>query len=213
MFYFRINKLRLKDNRESGFWPWQSGLAEIRFVSLVTTGDSNFPDLEPLMAATERTEQRKHFKAIVKRVVSARQLLTVDNVKDGHEFTFGDEGYVLYQANNIPDDLHLCFLAIEDDGDVRNTGSIVSAVVKDDGFDDFLSNLLVALGTATNPALLAGIAAAKYATHVISQNLKNNEDDQAGLLYMSLNRQEHYRHGERKKDNVPDLTGNMFLDY
>ena len=40
-----------------------------------------------------------------------------------------------------------------------------------------------------------------------------NMDEMIGVLCMSLNRLKHYRHGERKRDNVPDLTNNMFVDY
>lgn len=34
-----------------------------------------------------------------------------------------------------------------------------------------------------------------------------------GILYMSLNRREHYLHGDRKKDNVPDLQNQMTINY
>lgn len=54
---------------------------------------------------------------------------------------------------------------------------------------------------------------AKFLTNIVSTTLKNNPDDQLGLLYMSLNKQEHYRYGERKRDGIPDLTGNIRVDY
>ena len=34
-----------------------------------------------------------------------------------------------------------------------------------------------------------------------------------GILYMLLNRVEHYLHGEQKNDDVPDLTNDMTVDY
>ncbi|MBP1730274.1 MAG: hypothetical protein H6Q55_703 [Deltaproteobacteria bacterium] len=40
-----------------------------------------------------------------------------------------------------------------------------------------------------------------------------NKDDQIGVAYQSFNRFEHYPHGERKKDDVPDLSNNIFIDY
>jgi len=40
-----------------------------------------------------------------------------------------------------------------------------------------------------------------------------NKDDQIGLSYQSFNRFEHYPHGERKRDDVPDLSNNVRIAY
>ena len=40
-----------------------------------------------------------------------------------------------------------------------------------------------------------------------------DRDDQVGLYYLSLNRLEHYPNGERKRDEVPDLSNNVRVDY
>jgi len=40
-----------------------------------------------------------------------------------------------------------------------------------------------------------------------------NKDDQVGLAYQSFNKPEHYPHGERKRDDVPDLSNNVLIDY
>lgn len=53
----------------------------------------------------------------------------------------------------------------------------------------------------------------EFSTRVVATTLKNNPDDQPGLLYMSLNKQEHYRYGERKRDGIPVLSGNIRVDY
>jgi hypothetical protein len=58
-----------------------------------------------------------------------------------------------------------------------------------------------------------GLSIAKFAFRVITQTLLNNKDDQIGVLYQSFNRFEHYPHGERKKDDVPDMSNNMRIDY
>ncbi len=36
-------------------------------------------------------------------------------------------------------------------------------------------------------------------------------DDQVGLYYLSLNRMEHYPNGERKRDDVPNLSNNVWV--
>ena len=54
---------------------------------------------------------------------------------------------------------------------------------------------------------------AKFVSRAIPQVLVRNRDDQVGLYYMSLNRMEHYPNGERKRDNVPDLSNNVRVDY
>ena len=120
---------------------------------------------------------------------------------------------MVYQSDKIPADFNWCFVAIEDDGDVRNVGTSIDEVLKNPGFDSFTSNLAVLVGAAANPAYTAGVVVAKFVAEVVARNLKEKKDDLAGLLYMSLNRREHYPHGERKRDKVPDLTGNMIIDY
>jgi hypothetical protein len=50
-------------------------------------------------------------------------------------------------------------------------------------------------------------------SRAIPQVLVRNRDDQVGLYYLSLNRMEHYPNGERKRDDVPDLSNNVRVDY
>ncbi|MCP4609568.1 MAG: hypothetical protein GY845_12730 [Planctomycetes bacterium] len=213
MFYFRINKVRIIDNRENAFLFFTRDLAEIKLVSLITTGNTSFPDLDPFLAETNPEKKKQLAAAMVAQVVSNRILATIDNVKDGQTINFGDTGYVVFQANTIPQDFNWCFIALEDDGDVRNVGSSIDEVLKNPGFDMFATNLAVLAGAAANPAFTAGVVVAKFVASVIADNLKKNKDDLAGLLYMSLNRREHYQHGIRDRDDVADLTGNMIVDY
>lgn len=213
MFYFRINKVHFIDNRETGFLFFRRDLAEIKLVSFITTGDSSFPDLDPLLKATTPEEQRQLAATMVAQVVSNRILATISKVKDNQTITFGDTGYVVFQQKAIPTDFNWCLLAVEDDGDVRKVGTSIAEVFEIPGFDGFAKNLAVLVGKASNPGFAAGMAIVKFVSEVVANNLKKNKDDLAGLLYMSLNNKEHYPHGERKKDDVSDLTGNMFIDY
>ena len=54
---------------------------------------------------------------------------------------------------------------------------------------------------------------AKFVTQIVAQNMKRAGDQQLGLVYMSLDRAQHYAHGDRKVDAMRDLTGNMAIDY
>lgn len=213
MFYFRVNKVRIIDNRESGFLFFKRDLAEIKMVSFITTGDTSFPDLDAFVKETDPARKKEIAAAIVAQVVSNRILATIENVKDNQDITFGDTGYVLFQADAIPTDFNWCLMALEDDGDVRDVGSTVQEVLQAPGFDGFVTQLALLVGAAANPGFTAGVAIAKYVAGVVADSLKQKKDDLAGLLYMSLNRREHYPHGERKRDQVPDLTGNMLVDY
>ncbi len=40
-----------------------------------------------------------------------------------------------------------------------------------------------------------------------------NRDDQVGLYYLSLNRMEHNPNGQCKRDDVPDLSNNVQVNY
>jgi hypothetical protein len=213
MFYFRINKVRIIDNRESAFLFFRRDLAEIKLISFITTGDVSFPDLDTFITETDPLKKQQLAASMVAQVVSNRILATIDNVTDGQTITFGDTGYVVFQRDTIPLDFNWCLLALEDDGDVRDVGTSIEEVLQNPGFAGFATNLAVLVGAAANPAFAAGIAVAKFVAEVVANNLKRKKDDLAGLLYMSLNRREHYPHGERKRDDAVDLTGNMIIDY
>jgi hypothetical protein len=96
---------------------------------------------------------------------------------------------------------------------VRTLGNRMKAIVDNEKFDSFATNLLLMLGTAANPSYEAGILISKFIISIIANDLKKNKDDLIGILYMSLNRREHYLHGERKADDIWDLTNNMQIDY
>jgi hypothetical protein len=86
-------------------------------------------------------------------------------------------------------------------------------VVDGKDFDTFATSALALLATAVTPQLTAAAAIAKFVSRAIPQVLVRNRDDQVGLYYLSLNRMEHYPNGERKRDDVPDLSNNVRVDY
>jgi hypothetical protein len=219
MFYFRINRLTIFDNREGpAAWDllnlFKTDRAEVKLLSFVTTTDDDLPDVGELIEANVDNARKKALVAeAVKAVVSSRILTTIENVVDGHVMIFGDTGYVLHQSEVIPDQFDWSFLAIESDHGIRSAGEMINAVLSDDGFGVFTDQLLKLIGKAANPAYAAAVGVAKFAVSVLGKVLCANKDDLIGVLYMSLNRREHYLHGERKRDGVADLTNNMLIDY
>lgn len=215
MFYFRINKLKIVDNKELPAFLGLFGpdVAQIKIISFVTTDNIPLPDMTEFMR-TQKQEHRKNIlKSAVTQVVSSRILTMVENVKDNHVMYFGDTGYVLFQSKNIPDHFDWQFVVYESDKAIRDTAMMVEDIVNDEEFDKFTDDLSKIMVGTTNPGYTASVAIGKFATKVILKIAGKNKDDMIGIIYMSLNRWEHYPFGERKRDDVPDMTNNMHVDY
>ena len=205
-FAFRINRLKIFKNRE-----WGAG--ELKMVSFVSTGDEAPSALDGLLHTTDLDAKRKILRDASRQVLSVKEFIQVDEILDGHILTFGDSGYALYTATRIPISLNWTFLILESDQDVVELGRRIDEVVDGKDFDTFASSALTLLATAATPQLVAAAAIAKFVSRAIPQVLVRNRDDQVGLYYLSLNRLEHYPNGERKRDEVPDLSNNVRVDY
>jgi hypothetical protein len=92
-------------------------------------------------------------------------------------------------------------------------GTTLEEVLKNPGFNEFANNFATIVGASVNPSFTASVTIIRFIGQCVATAMKKNKDDMAGLLYMSLNRREHYHNGERKSDGVMDLTGNMSIDY
>lgn len=214
MFYFRINRLRIVDNRESPrFILFGPDKAEVDLLSFITTDNTNISGLDELMTTNDTVRKKGILEEAIKKVISCQIFTTIENVRDNHIMTFGDTGYVLFKSEKIPEDFNWLFLAYENDNDIRNTGILLNEIVNDPKFDSFTGNIVKVIGAVANPAAAAGFEIGKFIANAAGKILQRNKHDMIGVLYMSLNRREHYLYGERKKDNVNDLTNNMFIDY
>ena len=205
-FVFRLNKLKVINNRD-----WGPG--ELKMLSFVTGQDVNLPVLDDLQRTTDPELKKQLITAAAQSVLSAKVLMQLDNVRDGHQILFGDTGYALYTTDKIPVSFNWSLMLFEIDEDINNLGEKIDGIVDAPGFDGFVSNVLVLAGAAANPAAAAGIAIAKYVIGLVADSMIDNKDDQIGLAYQSFNRFEHYLHGERKRDDVSDLSGNVRIDY
>lgn len=205
-FVFRLNELKILNNRE-----WGTG--EVKLLSFVTGGDVNLPVLDDLQRTTEPERKKELIKAATQSVLSSKVLMQLDNVRDGHIMTFGDTGYALYTSSKIPISFNWTLMLFEIDEDINNLGKDIDGVINRPEFDSFVNDVLILASAATNPVAAAGVAIAKYTVGVVAKSMIKNKDDQIGLAYLSFNKFEHYPHGERKRDDVPDLSGNVFIDY
>jgi len=218
-FYFRLNKVKILDNREKGFLFFIRDLAEVKLTSMIVSGNTDFPQIAEYKdaAGTKGVKDIKRCRnlasSMITQVVSQRQTMVIECVRDNQSITFGDTGYVVHQEKTVPDDLNWFFIAVEDDSAIRNFGASIESIVGSSKFDTFASSIATLVSTAANPGFAAGTAIVKFIAEVTAKALKKNKDDTIGLLYMSLNRWEHYPHGERKANAISDLSGNMFVDY
>jgi len=205
-FVFRLNKLKIINNRE-----WHNG--ELKILSFVTGNDVNLPALDDLLKTTDPSEKKSLIKAAAQSVLSSKILMQLDHVQDGHQATFGDTGYALYTSNKIPVSFNWSLLVMEIDEDINTLGKRINEIVKGNEFDSFTNNIMLTAGMAVSPAAAAGLSVAKYVFGIVARTMMKNKDDQVGLAYQSFNRFEHYPHGERKRDDVPDLSNNLRIDY
>jgi hypothetical protein len=67
--------------------------------------------------------------------------------------------------------------------------------------------------TVTNPILTAAIGVGGVVISLLHQKLRANKDDLVGYWQATLNREEHYPHGIRDRQDVSDSTGNIRIDY
>ncbi|MDR2765371.1 MAG: hypothetical protein LBB90_10135 [Tannerella sp.] len=218
MFYVRINKIRVFNNRE-GFLGWFNRSAEMRIYSYVAASTAvptvpAVPTTADLLALTPDQRREKLLEAVLSEAGRFAQSysLAVDRVKDNQSLTFGEAGILVYQSDAIPDLLDMQLWVIESDEDVRTFTLEADKVVDSDAFKGLLIALEAAL-TVTNPVLSGIIGVSAVVANLLRQKLRANKDDLAGFWQLSLNRKEHYPHGARDRQDTPDTTGNILVDY
>lgn len=213
MFFFRVNKIKIFDNKEFKLIK-KRDLAQVKIISFVNTDISGWmPIMDDYIATNDADRKKEILRNAVEIIANSRDLTEIKNVKDNHELTFSDTGYVLFQSKKIPEFFDWQLIVYESDQNIRNKAQMAKDILNHASFDSFNGEIASLVGTAANPYYAASLAISKYISNVILDIVRNNEDDMIGILYTSLNRKEHYLHGERKKDNVPDLTNNMLIDY
>jgi hypothetical protein len=220
VFYVRINKIKVFNNREGFLGLFNR--AEMRIYSYVASSTA-VPVVTPLspalasadlLALTPDQRREKLLEAVLSEAGRFAQSysLAVDRVKDNQSLTFGEAGILVYQSDAIPDALDMQLWVIESDEDVRTFTLEADKVVDSDAFKGLLIAVEAAL-TVTNPVLSGIIGVTAVVANLLRQKLRANKDDLAGFWQLNLNRQEHYPHGARDRQDTPDTTGNIRVDY
>jgi hypothetical protein len=212
MFYFRLNRIKVFDNYVQKAIS-KRDRADVEILSFINSESSLLPQLKCLTSAKTHAKQKDIVSSAVDTAINARVLTPVENVRDHHELLFGDTGYVLFQADAIPECLHWQMVVVGSKAKLRDKANMAQDVIKGKDFDPFVKNLALLAGSAANPIAAASLEIGKFITGIVLQAYANKRDDMLGLVYQSWNRREHYLHGERKKDDQPDLTGNVIYDY
>ncbi|MDR3261676.1 MAG: hypothetical protein LBT78_07545, partial [Tannerella sp.] len=133
MFYARINKIKIFNNREGFLGLFNR--AEMRIYSYVYNPTGAAGHIleqgakyrpEPLTVADmldldENARTEKLLDAVMESAedFAQSQTLAIDSVKDNQTLMFDDAGLVLYQSDHIPDALNIQLWVIESDSDVR----------------------------------------------------------------------------------------------
>lgn len=215
MFYLRLNRIKIFNNREGLFFKklrWDN--AEVSILSFVNTDKgSDFPDLSELQRTTDLKKQKEIINAATEYVTQSLVLRRIDKIKDFHEFTFGDTGVSVYSSKEIPNEIQWLLYLIESDEDVRDRGKLIEKVVGHKDYDNVVMQIGTLFGLAVNPVFTASAMIAKFVLQILGEELQKNKDDLIGYSVQSLFREPDFPHGIRNKNDVKDLTGNMFYDY
>jgi hypothetical protein len=218
MFYVRINKIKIFNNRE-GF-PGLFNRAELRIHSHAAGYSvGTEPYVSPLTLAglidlDDDARRQKLLDSVLSEASRFAQShsLEINSVKDNQTLTFDEAGLVLYQSETIPDSLNLQVWVIELDEDVWKFALDAEKVMQSDAFLGLVSTVGAVLAM-TNPFLTGTIGVGGVVVSLLRQKLKANRDDLVGYQQATLNRTEHYPHGTCDRQDVYDSTGNMQLDY
>jgi hypothetical protein len=219
MFYSRINKIKVFNNREGFLGLFNRG-AEMRIYSY----DSN-PGVEKgpyvpalsvsnLLSMNEKEREEKLLEQVLAEagLFAQSKYLEINGVKDNQSLLFGDSGLVIYASEQIPDLLNMQLWVIESDADVRSFALDADKVIDSDAFKGLQIAVETAL-TVTNPVLSGIIGIGAVVANLLRQKLRANKDDLVGYWQMTLNRAEHYPHGVRDRQDTADTTGNILVDY
>jgi hypothetical protein len=129
MFYARINKIKVFNNREGFLGLFNR--AEMRIYSYVAATFApavptvpnvpSLPTVADLLAFTADQRRERLLEAVLSESGRFAQSysLAIDRVRDNQSLTFGEAGILVYQGDGIPDALDMQLLVIEADEDIR----------------------------------------------------------------------------------------------
>lgn len=206
-FDFSLNSVFVKNNRDFG------NKAEIKIFSLVTTSNYDLNIFRDIVAAESEDEKIAKIKIAADTILGYREVIEVKNIKSNHFIGFGQNGYSLYRSSNIPDYFDWNLAVIDSDREWRELGNRLLKITSGNNFFNFAKNLIVALGTVTNPQMIAAIKVTEFVTKIVAKELSVNKDDQVGLYCESFNIWQHYPDLNLKGKDIPDMSNNCLISY
>jgi hypothetical protein len=206
MFYLSLNKIKIINNREL------LGKAEVQIMSFVNSSESDFPMLKQFFDTVDENDKVKLITDAASKVLSSRMLTPIYKIKDKQSIVFGDTGFIVYKSKIIPEDFSWMLLAVDLDEKTRNNAKLFDAVLTNKNIKTMVS-VISKLSNIASPVSTAIFELTEIIGGIIMNFSKNDKDDQIGFYMSSYIRQVHYIHGKRDGHDIPDLSGNMTIDY
>ena len=214
MFCFRINKIKISEpTTHSNTTISGSQLAPLKLISFITTENSVLPDMSYFLQTSDFNLKKTYLKQAVETVVSSRIYTEIENIKTNNVMCFDTPGFVLYKTNKIPNEFNWQFIAFEKTKLIKDGDRLYENIINDKDFDNFTRNLSGIISHAENPSHSAAVCIANYAINVTINTARHNNDDLLGISYTSLNRNQDYIYGGRKRERISDFTNKMYIDY
>lgn len=206
MFYLRLNKIKIINNREL------LGKGEIQFMSFINAGEADFPMLDDFYKTNDDSLKKKLVAQAVTQVIGSRIMPQIQKVKHNQTVYFGDSGYIVYKSGTTPADLNWMLIAMESDSKTRDNAALAEKILTEKNIGSFVGAIAV-LASMSNPVSLAITTLSTLVAKALTEIFKNDKDDQAGLLLTSFIEKTDYPHGKKDAINIIDSTGNMFVDF
>jgi hypothetical protein len=179
MFYLRLNKVKILKKREF------LGRAEIQFMSFVTSGESDFPMLDDFFTSNDAEVKNELIKQAVSKIVSSRVMPQIQKIRNRQAITFGNNGYIVYKSEQIPQDFNWMLMAIESDGKTRSNAELLSGILTEKNITS-IAGALATLASLSNPVSAAITTLSTIVAQSLTTIFKNDKDDQVCSYHHSL---------------------------
>lgn len=205
-FDVKLNSIKIKKNRDIG-------KAEIKIFSFITSSNYNLGLFNKVLESEDKNAQIELLKTATNDILSFKEIIKVDHIKDNSIIQFGMNGYSVYKSSEIPESFDWTLAIIDSDEEIRRIGKFIDNFVNHEGFDSFLGNILKLATTAAAPQIVMATELTKFVGKVVSAELMKNQDDQVGVYIESFNKYEHYVGPSYKGIEIDDLSSNCKISY
>lgn len=205
-FDIKLNSIKINKNRDIGG-------AEIKIFSLITTNNYNMGLFNKVIEEPIHENKIQLLKSAAQDILSFKEIIEVDHIKDKSNIQFGINGYSLYRSHEIPESIDMIISIMDSDEEIRRIGKFINDFVTHDSFDSFLGNILKLATSAAAPQIVLATELTKFIGKVVSAELMKNQDDQVGLYIESLNEYQNYPGTAYKAIDIVDLSDNCKVSY